>query len=113
MAVGPSADVPEPVRVGCLKARVGEDRVAELRLAREIRVRLGGIDDDAGDRASALPERFDVQLQTLQLRDAEGSPVAAIEDEEQRRAAEVFEPDGPPALVDEGEGRGWYAEQRS
>ena len=86
MAVRPCAGVPEPIRVDGVKARVGEDRVVEPRAAREIRVRLGGIDDDSRDRAAALPQRFDAQLQTLQLADAERSPVATIEDEEQRRA---------------------------
>ena len=80
---------------------------------RELGVGRGGIDDDARDRTSARPERFDVQLQTLQLRDAEGSPVAAIENEEERHPAEVLELDGSPPLVDEREGWGRRTDWRS
>ena len=102
-----SARVPEPVRVDHAEVGIGEDRVVEPRVARERGVRRHRIDDDAGDRAAALAERVDSQLQTLQLRDAEGSPVAAVEDEKEWLPPEVGEADDLAGLVREREvGRG-------
>src|SRR6185503_8265689 len=93
--------VAQPVGVDQPKVGIGEDRKVEIGVAAELRVRLDRIDDDTGDRGASLPELVDPQLQTLQLRDAEGSPMATIEDEQQRLAREVAEPDDLARLIRE------------
>src|SRR5262245_9204321 len=97
--------VAQAVRVDGLEARIGENRVVELRLPREVRVGLRRIDHHAYHRTASLAELIEVELQTLQLRHAERSPVAAIEDQEERRAPEVVEADRLAALIDERERR--------
>ena len=92
-SIGPRGGVTKPVRVDRPEVRIREEREVEPGIAGELGVRLGPIDDDAHDGTATAAQLLATQLQTLQLRDAEGSPMAAIEDEEQRLAGEVVEMD--------------------
>ena len=111
--VGAAAAVAEPVGVDHAQIRVGEQREVETGVTRERGARLRRIDGHPRDRTATRAEGVETQLQALQLRDAEGSPGAAIEDEQERTSPEVGEPDRLSALIGEREVRRRGADRRS
>ena len=102
-----AVSVTQPVGVGGVKVGIREDREIEPGVACQLGVGLDRIDDHPENATPSLAEFVQAQLQTLQLRHAEWSPVTAVEDEEDRSATQVGEPYGLAALVDQREiGRG-------
>lgn len=95
--------MPQPVRVDHPQVGIRQNLVVEPRVPCELGVGLDRVDDDAGDRAAARAERVQAQLQALQLRDAEGSPVPTVENEEERLPPEVGESNQCAGLIRERE----------
>ena len=81
--------VSEAVRVDGNQIRIGENRKLELQLLDHLSVFVNRIDADGQNVSVGFVNRLNVGLQTLQFRETERSPEAAVKDEDHFPAAKA------------------------
>ncbi len=81
------------------KGGIRKEREIEFHPGRELAVGVNAVGTDHDHPGVTLAELPADRLQTLQLRDAEGSPESTVEDQEEMLACQLVEPKGLTMLV--------------